>query len=98
MAELKWTEQALSDVEAIAIYIARDSTFYAQAFAQKIFDTVQQLEIFPESGRMVPELNQQNIREIVIGSYRVIYRVKNNYVEILTVYHSSRLLNKNSIT
>ena len=98
MAELKWTEQALCDVEAIAIYIARDSSFYAQTFAQKIFDSVQRLEIFPESGRVVPELAQQNIREIILGNYRIIYRLKNNSVEILTVYHSSRLLNKNSIT
>jgi plasmid stabilization system protein ParE len=97
MAKLKWTEQALNDVEAIAIYIARDSFFYAQAFAQRIFDSVQRLEIFPESGRLVPEVAQQNIREVLHGNYRVIYRVKNDFVEILTVYHSSRLLDKNSI-
>ena len=98
MAKLKWTEQALDDVEAIAIYIARDSFFYAQVFAQRIFDSVQRLEIFPESGRVVPEVAQQNIREVLHGNYRIIYRVKNDFVEILTVYHSSRLLDKNSIT
>ena len=98
MAEIRWTLQALDDVEAIAIFIARDSTRYAQLFANKVFDAVKRIEIFPESGRVVPEINQQNIREILLGNYRIIYRIKSDLAEILTVYHSARLLGKDSIT
>ena len=98
MAEIRWTLQALDDIEAIANYISRDSTHYAQLFAIKVFDAVKRLETFPESGRTVPEINQKNIREIILGNYRIIYRLKNDCAEILTVYHSARLLDNDSIT
>ena len=98
MAEIRWTLQALDDVEAIANYIARDSTHYAQMFVVKTFEAVWQIEKSPESGRIVPEINQKNIREILLGNYRIIYRLKDDFIEILTVYHSSRLLNKNAVT
>ncbi|HBC86406.1 MAG TPA: type II toxin-antitoxin system RelE/ParE family toxin [Lentisphaeria bacterium] len=98
MAEIRWTLQALDDVEAIAKYISRDSTHYAQLFTIKVFDAVRQIEIFPESGRIVPEIKQKYIREIILGNYRIIYRQKNDCAEILTVYHSSRLLDNESIT
>jgi plasmid stabilization system protein ParE len=98
MAEIRWTLQALDDVESIANYIARDSSYYAQMFAIKTFDAVQRIEIFSESGRVVPEINQENIREIILGNYRIIYRLRADCAEILTVYHSVRLLNKDTIT
>ncbi len=74
------------------IYFSRQS-LYAKIFSQKIFKSVDRLEMFPESGRIVPEINNQNIWEIILGNYRVIYRV--NLVEIITIYHSSRILNLN---
>ncbi len=92
MATIKWTPQSLDDIEAIADFIARDSDYYALMFTEKVFSTVERLKLFPESGRMVPELNRKKIREIIFGNYRIIYRVKEGLVEILTVYHSSRLL------
>ncbi len=98
MVEIRWTVQALDDVEAIACYIARDSSHYAQLFAVKAFDAVQRLQAFPESGRTVPEINQPDIREIILGNYRIIYRLTNNLVEILTVFHSARLLGIDFIT
>lgn len=64
-------------------------------FASKIIDSVTRLEVFPESGRIVPELNDLKIREILLGNYRIIYRLTENLVEIITVYHSARLLNIN---
>lgn len=92
MADLIWTKQALSDVENITEYIAKDSNYYAKTFVEKIFTSVTRLEVFPESGRVVPELNDLCIREIILGNYRIIYRVNSKIVEILTVYHSARLL------
>lgn len=97
MAEIKWTIQALDDVQAIAGYIARDSAHYAQLFATKIFDTVTRIGFFPESGRVVPEINHPDIREIILGNYRIIYRLKADSVEIITVYHGARLLDKGLI-
>lgn len=87
----------MDDLEAIANFIARDSTHYAQLFAAKVFDAVSRIELLPESGRVVPEIKQKNIREIILGNYRIIYRLKTDYAEILTVYHSSRLLDVDSI-
>jgi plasmid stabilization system protein ParE len=93
MAKIKWTPQSLGDIEAIANFIARDSDYYAQMFTSKVFTMVEHLEVFPESGRVVPELNRKEIKEIFFGNYRIIYRIKSELIEILTVYHSARLLN-----
>ncbi len=97
MAEIRWTEQALNDVDAIADYIARDSSHYARLFVQKIFMAVNRLYLFPESGRIVPETGRNEIREIILGNYRIIYRTRSNLVEILAIYHSARLLDTRSI-
>lgn len=76
MAKIKWTEQDLDDVEAITAYIARDSAHYARLFTQKVFKEVERLRSFPKSGRVVPEINKNDIREIIFGNYRIIYRLK----------------------
>jgi plasmid stabilization system protein ParE len=64
MAGLTWTSQALYDVDAICEFIARDVPRYAQLFATQVFKSVERLEAFPESGRVVPEVGQKNIRLI----------------------------------
>lgn len=92
MAKVKWTPLSLDDIEAIAKFIARDSMYYARMFTVNVFKAVDRLEMFPGSGRIVPELNHKEIREIIIGNYRIIYRIRGELVEVLTVYHSSRLL------
>jgi len=97
MAQIKWTTQSLDDIEAIANFIARDSSYYARMFTTKAFETVDRLELFSESGRIVPELNRKKIREVIFGNYRIIYRIRDKLIEILTVYHSARLLDVNKI-
>ena len=57
-----------------------------------MFETVERLESFPRSGRIVPGINQNNIREIILGSYRIVYLLSSDEVSILTVFHASRLL------
>ncbi len=71
---------------------------YAEMFAIRVFNATDRLKIFPESGRIVPEINQHNIREVIFGNYRIIYRLQDDEVQILTVYHSARLLDPNKIT
>ena len=93
MVRLNWTRQAAEDIESICEFISKDSFQYARMFAQDVINAIQRLEIFPLSGRIVPELSDNNIREIILGNYRIIYRNKPDTVEILTIYHSARLLN-----
>ncbi|MBW4507449.1 MAG: type II toxin-antitoxin system RelE/ParE family toxin [Scytonematopsis contorta HA4267-MV1] len=92
MARISWTSQALDDLQAIGDFIARDAPTFAQVFVDKAFETVERLENFPRSGRIVPEINQENIREIIWGSYRIVYLLTGYEVSILTVFHASRLL------
>jgi toxin ParE1/3/4 len=59
-------------------------------FVDNVFEAVKRLEVFPRSGRVVPEVGQENIREILFGSYRIVYMVGEEEVNILTVLHASR--------
>ena len=93
MAEVRWTPQAVDDLEAICLFIARDAPPVAAVFAQRAFDATDRLADFPESGRIVPEMNDPNFREIFLGSYRLIYRLRSGDVHIVTVHHGARKLN-----
>jgi toxin ParE1/3/4 len=90
MARINWTNQALSDLEAIGDFIARDAPSFAQVFVERSFQAVERLEKFPYSGRIVPEISQENFREIIFGSYRIVYLLNKDEVNILTIFHSSR--------
>ncbi|NJL28664.1 MAG: type II toxin-antitoxin system RelE/ParE family toxin [Thermoanaerobaculia bacterium] len=93
MARIRWTLQALDDIDAICDFIARDAPRTAKKFGQRLYEAVEPLERFPQSGLIVPELGRSNIRELRLKKYRIIYRLLDKEtVEILTVYHSARLL------
>ena len=90
MAEVRWTLQAASDLEAIVEFIAQDSPHYASLFAIRIIEAVERLDPFPLSGRTVPECGDPLIREIIHGNYRIIYRVNGDVAELLTIHHGAR--------
>ena len=90
MTDLVWSPQALTDVEEIRTYIALDSRSYADLTAQRIMAAVERLKTFPDSGRMVPERQSPEVREVVSGSFRIVYRRKEHVVEIVTVFRGSR--------
>ncbi len=69
-----WSRRALADLEGIAEYIASDSPTYLRNVVRKIFGQVRMLEQCPRSGRKVPEFDDANVRELIVYSYRVIYR------------------------
>lgn len=92
MTRIEWTEPAVSDLENIHDYIARDSPEYADAVIERLVLSTDQLISFPESGRLVPESTNPKIRELLIQSYRVIYRLKKGTVQILAVVHGERNL------
>jgi plasmid stabilization system protein ParE len=97
MAEIRWTPQAADDLEAITEYIALDSEHYAKLFAIDIVAAIERLTISPKGGRIVPEVQKENVRETFFGNYRIIYRVNSSVVEILTIYHGARLLKPETI-
>lgn len=69
---VEWTEPAVSDLEGIRDFIARDSEYYATRFVEKIIEAVESLQKFPEIGRPVPEVEEKNIRELLLHNYRII--------------------------
>lgn len=91
-----WSPLALQRVEEIVQYIAADNPQAAAQWVEDLFATVGRLTDFPESGRIVPEVNSSRIREIIFGTYRVIYSVKKQ-VEIMTVRRSSQLLRASEV-
>lgn len=94
MVKINWTPRSKNDLISIAEFIAHDSPKYAKIQVQKIRDSVRKLIHFPNTGRILPELNNPRIRELVLGNYRIIYHIANdNRIDILTVHHSARLLN-----
>jgi len=97
MAEVKWTEQALDDLQAITEFIARDSVEYASLFTTDVLDAVDRIAVFPEIGRVVPEVENPDIREVILGNYRIVYRLRGHTVEILTLYHSARLFDPSQL-
>jgi len=93
MVDVNWTKRALKDIDNIAEYIAKDSFHYAQIQVKRFFDKSEILQKHPTIGRIVPEKKQNNIREIVLGNYRIIYKIiSKDQIDILTVHHSKRLL------
>jgi toxin ParE1/3/4 len=97
MAEVRWTPQAADDLDAIAEFISQDSPHYSSLFVLDILYAVDRLIQFPNSGRVVPEINDPLVREVILGSYRIIYRLRQDIVEILTVFHGSRLLDPSKL-
>jgi plasmid stabilization system protein ParE len=85
-----WSPQSLRDLDAIHQYIARDSLRYADLTVGRIFNAVEHLLQFPRSGRIVPELDEPEIREIIVGRFRVVYRARGATIEIATVFRASR--------
>lgn len=87
---VEWSDLALDDLDEIARYIGRDSPFYAREFVERIFDTTDRLAIFPRSGRLVPEAEDNQTREVIVQGYRVMYDIETDRVLVLAVMHGSR--------
>ena len=93
MDKVIWTDNALQDLNDIGEYISKDSERYAQLTVNRLFDSVDILESYPFSGKVVPEYNDISIREIIKGNYRIVYQIVNeNRIDILTVHNCARLI------
>lgn len=94
---IHWSPLALAKVNEIIDYIARDRPMAAERWAVGVFDLVERLARSPKRGRVVPEAGREEIRELLYGQYRIIYRVEEGSVSILTVRHGRRLLDLEEI-
>jgi toxin ParE1/3/4 len=85
-----WSAPAVDDLTGIRDYIAQGSEYYAAEFIQRILQTIQKLEEFPELGRIIPEIQDSDARELVFQNYRILYRLKPDRVDIAAVIHGRR--------
>ena len=91
MIRIVWSPLAIDDVEAIRAYVTRDSADSADLLVERLVAAVERLEVHPLSGRVVPEVGDDTLREVIHGSYRIVYRVRSDLVEIVAVFHGARL-------
>jgi len=92
MVRLIWTDLAIDDLKSIHDFISLDSKVYAKRLVSKILKRVEQLQLQPQSGRIVPEFSDENIRELIEGNYRLVYKIIGDKIFIVRINHSARLL------
>ena len=93
MVKVVWTDSAIQDLDDIGDHIAKDSKRYAQLTVERLFVSVEILKNFPRAGKMVPEFEDELLREIIIGSYRIVYYLVDKYrIDIITVHNCARLI------
>ena len=90
MAKVVWTDPALNDLQNIIEYIVKDSVVYAERFGMRVVQAPRILQQSPLLGRVVPEFSDQSIRELIYGSYRIIYKATDQMCSIVAVIHGSR--------
>jgi toxin ParE1/3/4 len=89
-----WSKPARDDLKAIFDYIKKDSRYYAEKVINDFIEKSESLKQFPVRGRIVPEIKEDNIREIFVYSYRMIYEISDDKIYILTIVHFSQYFNK----
>ena len=90
MEKIIWSDWAVKDVQIIYQYISADSKYYASKWLDKINDRIVALSFHPYIGRVVPERENRNIREVIEGNYRIMYRIATNHILIYRIIHSAR--------
>lgn len=88
-----WTETAVNHLTAIYAYISQNSPQYAQSVVERLTRRSKQIGKFPQSGRIVPEFEAEQIREVIESPYRIIYYIQSDQIDILAVVHGSQKLN-----
>ncbi len=90
--DLSWSPSALTDLREISAYIAQDDPEAARRFIQGIFHVIERLQTYPLSGRIVPEFNTPEIREIIRRPCRIVYRIcmDREIVKIVRIWHAAR--------
>ncbi len=98
MVKVKWTKQAIQDIYSIREYYLPLSTKFATKVTDQIFSKERLLASFPTVGRVVPELNNESVKEIIYNQFRIIYVVLDNeLIHIIAVHSSSKPLSNISL-
>mgnify|MGYP001063546559 CR=1 FL=1 len=92
-----WSPLAVDRASEIAGYIAQDKPSAAEKWIKTVFSKVEQLKSSPEIGRIVPEIRNNQFREIVYGNYRIIYHIEAEQISILAIRHGKQILPINEI-
>jgi addiction module RelE/StbE family toxin len=92
--EIEWSYRARTDLQDLHTYISKDSPYYAKQFIERIFAAVEKLEAHPKIGRIVPEANREDVRELLFHNYRIMYLLQSKKIFIVTVIHGSRDLSQ----
>jgi addiction module RelE/StbE family toxin len=92
---VEWTDAALEQLWAIHEYLTQSSPEYAQRVVDRLTRRTQQIRTFPLSGRVVPEFNKAQIREVIEGQYRIIYYIKPDQIDVLAVIHGAQQIPEN---
>jgi len=87
-----WSSEALGKLDEIERFIAQDNHRKADAFIDRLLEKGDSIASFPEMGRVVPELSRSDIREVLVGNYRIVYRTTPVQIVILTVFEGHRAL------
>ncbi len=88
--EVRWSGPARDDLFQAAEYIARDSRHYASALLEAARDAARSLAVFPERGRRNPEVGEESVREIFVQSYRLIYEIHPDAIDVIAFVHGAR--------
>jgi len=90
VTRLRWSPRSADDLTSIHAFVSQDSPQYADLIVRRIVSAAGSLTRFPESGRIVPEVGEPQLRELIVRPFRLVYRVKPGLVEVVTVFRSSR--------
>ena len=92
MVKVIWSDTAVQDLNDIGNYIAKDSERYAEITVERLFNAVDILETHPKVGKMIPEFENELLRELIRGNYRIVYHIVNDLrIDIITVHNCTRL-------
>lgn len=91
---LRWTERAANDLIAIGDFIAADNPAAARSWVEKLRQRAVKASKMPRTGRIVPEIARDDVREVFQRTYRIVYRIVDDGIVVLTVFEGHRLLGK----
>lgn len=92
-----WSPLSLGRISEIADFISEDKPGAALNWIDSIFDSINKISDFPDTGRIVPEVHHKDVRETFVGDYRVIYKIEKKQISVLTVRHGKQLLSKEDL-
>jgi toxin ParE1/3/4 len=93
-----WSPLAIQKISEYADIIALDKPMVVKKWTEEIFDSVQRVSDLPYSGKLVPEIKRDEIREVFNGNYRIIYKISSDAIHVLTVRHRRQLLDEKDLT